>query len=105
MKKYLYILLLPLLVISVAACGGEGTDTVESGTYTGTVDNVVPEETEIYVETDAGQRLELYFTDTTELTLGGQAVPFDSLQEGQQVEVKVEKVGQRLDPLSVRILK
>ncbi len=104
MKTYLLTFLLPLLILFVTACGGGDTDVVESGTYTGTVDNVVPAETEIYVETDAGQRLELYFTDTTELTLGGQPVPFDSLQEGQQVEVTVEQVGQRLDPISVAIL-
>lgn len=105
MKKYLSILLLPLLVLSAAACGGgEQTDTVESGTYTGTIDNVVPEETEIYVKTEDGQRLELYFTDATELVRNGETVPFSALEEGQSVEVEVQKVGKRLDPLSVRIL-
>ncbi|MEX2404029.1 MAG: hypothetical protein WD625_07840 [Balneolales bacterium] len=103
MKKQLFTLLLPLIVFSVTACGGE-TGTVESGTYIGTVDNVVPEETEIYVQTNDGQRLELYFTDTTELTRNGETVAFGSLEEGQSVEVEVEKVGQRLDPISVTIL-
>lgn len=58
MKTYLLTFLLPLLILFVTACGGGDTDVVESGTYTGTVDNVVPAETEIYVETDAGQRLD-----------------------------------------------
>ena len=88
----------------LAACGGGGTDVVESGTYTGTIDELNPEETEIYVETEDGKRLELYFTDTTTLTQGGQPVPFSTLQTGQQVQVEVEKVGQRLDPISVQIL-
>lgn len=103
MKKYAFIFLLPLIVISVAACGEE-TDVVESGTYAGTIDEVVAEEKEIYVETEDNKRLELYFTETTELTQNGQIVPFDSLQQGQQVRVKIEKVGKRLDPISVQIL-
>ncbi|SMO82753.1 hypothetical protein [Fodinibius sediminis] len=90
--------------LMLAACGGGGTDVVESGTYTGTIDELNPEETEIYVETEDGQRLELYFTDTTTLTQGGQTVPFSTLQTGQQVQVEVEKTGQRLDPISVEIL-
>lgn len=81
-----------------------GTEVVESGTYQGTVDKVVPEETEIYVETAEGQRLELYFTETTTLTRNGETVAFDMLEQGQNVEVTVEKVGQRLDPVSVVIL-
>lgn len=79
------------------------TDVVESGTYQGTVDKVVPEETEIYVKTADDKRLELYFNENTELTQNGQTVPFETLKEGQTVEVTVEKVGQRLEPVSVTI--
>ena len=45
-------------------------------------------------------------TDVVEsgTTRDGQTVQFSELQEGQQVEVEVEKTGQRLDPISVRIL-
>lgn len=82
----------------------EGTDVVESGTYQGTVDEVEPEKTEIYVKTAEDQRLELYFNENTTLTRSGETVAFDQLQEGQQVEVVVEKVGQRLEPVAVRIL-
>lgn len=92
------------------ACSGggssnemENTDIVESGTYTGTTDRVDPEEKEIYVETDDGKMLELYFTDQTTLTRNGESVSFDALQQGQQVEVQIEKKGQRLEPIEVRI--
>ena len=82
----------------------EGTDVVESGTYQGTIDKVNPGETEIYVNTADDKRLELYFTETTTLERNGETVPFEQLQQGQQVEVEVEKVGQRLEPIAVRIL-
>ena len=82
----------------------EGTDVVESGTYQGTIDEVEPEKSEIYVKTDDNKRLELYFTETTTLTRNGETVAFDQLKEGGKVEVEVEKVGQRLDPIAVRIL-
>lgn len=90
------------LVFMFFACGENNT--VESGTYQGTVDEVVPEETEIYVITDDDQTLELYFTDETVLSRDGNMVEFSELQQGQKVEVEVEKVGERLDPISVKIL-
>ena len=83
--------------------GSEAQEVVESGTYTGTITEVVPEEDEIYLDVD-GKELELYFIDKTELTEGGEPAPFSALQKGQKVEVKVKKVGKRLDPLSVKIL-
>lgn len=90
------------MVFLFFACGGNNT--VESGTYQGTVDEVVPEETEIYVVTDDNQTLELYFTDETVLSRDGTVVEFSELQQGQKVEVEVERVGERLDPISVKIL-
>lgn len=83
---------------------GERTDVVESGTYQGTIDKVEPEKTEIYVTTSDDKTLELYFTENTSLTQNGETVDFSTLREGQNVEVQVEKVGQRLDPISVQIL-
>lgn len=91
------------LSIMMVACGGE-TDVVESGTYQGKIKEVEPEKTEIYVETADNKTLELYFTDQTTLMQNGEAVDFSMLQEGQNVEVEVEKVGKRLDPISVKIL-
>lgn len=85
------------------ACG-ESTDVVESGTYQGTIEEVEADKTEIYVETDDDKTLELYFTETTELTRNGSVVEFSTLEEGMRVEVDVEREGKRLNPLAVRVL-
>lgn len=95
---------LAAILLLMKACGGGGTDVVESGTYNGTIKEVEPEKTEIYVETADGKTLELYFTDQTTLTQDGNSVDFSTLQEGQKVQVEVEKVGKRLDPISVKIM-
>ena len=92
-----------LFVVALVACEG-GTDVVESGTYQGTIDEVEPEKTEIYVKTADNKTLELYFTDQTTLTQNGEPVSFEVLKEGMKVEVEVEKVGKRLDPIAVRVL-
>ena len=92
-----------ICLFTVFACG-ETTDTVESGIYEGTITEVEPEKTEIYVQTNDDKTLELYFTETTELTRGGSVVEFSELQKGQNVEVEVKKTGKRLDPVSVKIL-
>lgn len=96
-----------MLAIAVAvlmfACG-EGTDVVDSGTYPGTIDKVEADKEEIYVVTDDGARLELYFTDETVLVRNGEAVDFSVMEKGMQVEVEVERVGQRMDPIRVRIM-
>jgi hypothetical protein len=93
-----------LLLVFMVACGGESTETVESGTYEGTIQEVNAEESEIYVNISDEQTLELYFIEETELVKDTTAVPFDSLAAGQKVRVEVEKVGQRFDPLRVEIL-
>ncbi len=93
-----------LLLVFMVACGGESTETVESGTYEGTIQEVNAEESEIYVNISDEQTLELYFIEETELVKDTTAVPFDSLAAGQKVRIEVEKVGQRLDPLRVEIL-
>lgn len=90
-------------LIMMNACGNT-TDVVDSGTYQGVITEVEPDKTEIYVETDDDKTLELYFTDQTTLTQNGVAVDFSALQNGQRVEVEVEKVGNRLDPVSLIIL-
>lgn len=95
---------LAVILLVMNACGGGETDVVESGTYDGTVKEVEPEKTEIYVETADGKTLELYFTEQTTLIQNDQAVDFSTLKEGQKVQVEVEKVGKRLDPISVKIL-
>jgi CspA family cold shock protein len=80
------------------------TSVVDSGTYQVTAKKVDAEEKEIYVTTADGKTLELYFSDATKLTRGGQALGFDALQNGQKLEVQVEKSGSKLKPLSVLIL-
>ncbi len=91
------------LFLVMIACG-ESTDVVESGIYQGTIQDVEAGKNEIYVKTEDDKTLELYFTEETELTRNGSTVEFSELQEGQKVEVEVEKVGKRLDPVSVKIM-
>lgn len=102
MKKTLFSLTI-IATLFLFSCG-QSTDVVDTGTYEGTIDEVEPEKTEIYVETDDGKTLELYFTDATTLTQDGVDVEFSQLEEGQRVEVEVERIGKRLDPIAVRIL-
>jgi hypothetical protein len=90
-----------VVVFFMSSC--ESTDVVESGTYSGVIDEVEAEKSEIYVKTDDGKTLELYFIESTELTQNGEVVDFSALEEGMKVEVEVEKVGKRLDPLKVKI--
>ena len=97
------LLSIALLIIFMSSCG-EKTDVVDSGTYQGTIEEVEADKTEIYVKTADDKLLELYFTESTTLTRGGQTVDFAELKEGQKVEVEVKKEGQRLDPVSVKIL-
>jgi CspA family cold shock protein len=95
----------PALVIFflLISCG-ERTDVVDSGVYEGTIEEVEADKTEIYVKTADDKLLELYFTESTALTKGGQPVEFSELAEGQKVQVEVKREGKRLDPLSVKIL-
>ena len=97
------ILVIAFAFFVLTSCG-EKTDVVESGVYQGTVEEVEADKTEIYVKTADGKLLELYFTDKTTLTKGGETVPFSELAEGNKVEVDVKKEGKRLDPISVKIL-
>lgn len=89
-------------LLLILSCGQQ-TEVVESGTYEGKIIKVVAEEVEIYVKTADDKVLELYFTETTKLTQNGEVVPFEKLEKDQTVEVEVEKVGKRLDPISVSI--
>lgn len=92
-----------LLVGSLTGCGGEETTVVESGTYEGTISEVNADEREIYVDVPGTGTLELYFTDSTRVLQDTSQVSFDALEANQPVAVEVEKVGQRLDPVTVTI--
>lgn len=102
MKNSLMVLVILVALVAMVSCGKQ-TAVVESGTYQGTIQKVEPEKTEIYVELTDGRVIELYFTDQTTLTQNGESVEFSALAKGQTIEVKVEKVGKRLDPISVEI--
>lgn len=111
-------LLLAGMITAIAgftACGGnsnknssseeiENTDVVPSGTYQGTAEKVDSDEREIYVKTSDNKTLELYFTDSTKLLKNDQTAEFSALAEGQQLEVTVEKQGERLEPKVVKII-
>lgn len=103
MKMKFLTLAVFFVIMVLSSCGGK-TDVVDSGTYTGEIKKVEPEKTEIYVTIEDEKELELYFTDETTLTRNGNDVEFSELSEGQKVEVEVEKVGKRLDPISVKII-
>ena len=79
------------------------TSVVPSGTYTVTAERVDAKEKEIYAKTKDGKILELYLEDSTKLTQDGKPVQFNALKKGQQLEVKVEKKGNKLEPKEVRI--
>lgn len=82
----------------------EDTQLVPSGTYTGTAIIVDSEEKEIYVRLNDTTTIELYFSEDTQVMQNNQPVDFDALQEGQTVEVEVERSGESLDPKMVRIV-
>ncbi len=104
MKKTIFSLFTICSLGLIAGCGsGESTDVVESGKYKGSIAEVKPDEKEIYVQHE-DKKLELYFTDSTKLTKNGETVDFSKLKKDQQVSVKVEKMGKKLNPLAVKIL-
>lgn len=100
MRKFL--LSLSFIALLFNAC--EDVEVVPSGTYSGSITEVEADKDEIYVLLEDGKKIELYFTEDTELMEGNSTAPFSTLEEGQKVEVTVEKVGQRLDPIKVVIL-
>lgn len=107
MRSFSLALSLLLLTGLFVGCGGNGdtgdTAVVDSGTYDGTISEVNAEEREIYVDVPDAGTLELYFTDSTRVLQDTAEVSFQALQTDQSVSVQVEKVGQRLDPVTVRI--
>jgi hypothetical protein len=107
MKKALFTIAFTLLAMVVFQACGEGTesyDVVESGSYMGTIAEVEADEEEIYVDLDNGKKLELYFTPQTQVMRGENQASFSDLQEGGKIEVTVEKKGQRMEPVAVKIM-
>jgi len=94
----------PLVGLALLAACGSGIDVVDAGTYDGTVDKAVPDEREIYVSLDSGTRLELYFTDDTELLRDGRPAEFSTLSSGSDIRVTVEREGNRNVPTRVELV-
>lgn len=109
-KLFLVFVVSTSLSLAFTSCkdGGnaeiENTDVVPSGTYSGSAYKIDAEEKEVYVKTEDGKVLELYFTEETQLTGNGQPVAFNNLKEGQKLEVTVEKKGDRMEPTWVNIV-
>lgn len=103
-KIQLSIPFMGIFILGLLTACGDSTDVVDSGTYKGKIKEVEPEKDEIYVTTEDDKILELYFTEKTKLTRKGEPAEFSALEEGQKVEVEVEKKGQKLDPIRVDIL-
>lgn len=103
MTKRTFSTILILSALTLLFGCGKSIGVVDAGAYPGTIDKVVPAEQEIYVTLDGGERLELYFTDSTQLVRGGSQVAFDQLSEGAQVTVTVEREGNRNIPTRVEI--
>lgn len=112
MKTFPFAAALALLAL-VSVCPAEDDDpskeirktsVVESGTYQVTAKKVDAEEKEIYVTMEDGKVLELYFSDATKLTRGGKDAEFAALKNGQKLEVRIERDGNKLEPLAVSIL-
>ncbi|HET8887013.1 MAG TPA: hypothetical protein VFM70_11755 [Salinimicrobium sp.] len=94
-------------VFFLSSCGGENKNTtvVDSGTYTGILQEVDAAEQEIYVKTANDKLVELYFTEQTKvLTNNGETSAFNELKENGKVEITVEKKGNKNVPISVKIL-
>lgn len=105
MKKAILLSAFAGMTLFFASCDeNKKTDVVESGTYKGVAEEVDAGEKEIYVRTADKKLLELYFTDATALTKDGAPTEFSALKEGGQVEVTVEKKGNKLEPISVIVL-
>ena len=103
LRKSFFLLIGILFSVAILSGCGHNVDVVDSGTYQGKVVEVKPDEKEIYVKTEEDKTLELYFTDSTKLTQSGSPVEFSALKKDSKVEVTVEKMGKKLNPLAVKI--
>jgi len=101
--KYAISALFALLLFVVASCVDKPV-LVGSGTYKGIIHEVNAGKKRILMEELGGYLIELYFTDTTMLSEKDETLPFDALTEGRKVEVEIERNGDRITPLSVKIV-
>lgn len=95
--------LLCFALFALAGCG-QPLAVVDAGTYEGTIDKVVPAETEIYVSLDSGEQLELYFNEQTRVTQAGAPADFSAITKGASVRVTLSREGNRNIPEKVELL-
>ena len=93
-KKFFTQLFLLAIFVSVAQAA---EDIVE-----GIIVKVVPSKKESYVLAD-GKKHEYYFSDNTKILAHDKEIAFDELKEGNSVKVTANKIGKRLDPITVEI--
>tara|TARA_R110002096_G_scaffold10361_3_gene40104 strand:+ start:16528 stop:16884 length:357 start_codon:yes stop_codon:yes gene_type:complete len=97
-----------LILISITIlqiCGKEkDTALVNSGTYIGIVTDAVEPAREFYVKLTNDSLVRLNFSSETTLTKNGETVPFGELKEDSKVEVKLERMEEKMNPISVKIL-
>ncbi len=103
LMKYVISAFFALLLFVIASCVDKPI-LVGSGTYKGIIHEVNAGKRKILMEEIGGYLIELYFTDTTILIEKGETLPFSALNEGKKVEVKIKRKGDRIIPLSVKII-
>ncbi len=106
-KKLLVLLAIILTSITILQVCGNEKDTVlvESGSYIGIVTDVVEPAHELYVKlTNDSSLVRLNFSSETTLTKNGETVPFGELKKDTKVEVKLERMEEKMNPISVKIL-
>ena len=105
-KKPLALLALILISITILQVCGKEKDTVlvSSGTYTGKVTDAVEPALEFYLKLNDDSLVRLNFIGETTLKINEETVPFSELKEGTKIEVELEKMEDKMAPISVKIL-
>ena len=105
-KKLLVLLAIILTSITILQVCGKEKDTVlvNSGIYIGTVTDAVEHAREFYVKLNNDSLVRLNFSSETTLTKNGETVPFGELKKDSKVEVKLERMEEKMNPISVKIL-
>ena len=75
----------------------------EQSVVEGKIVEVVPGKKEIYVLSE-GKKHEYYFNEKTTVSKSGEPAKFADLSNGTMVKVTADKIGKRLDPVTVEIV-
>ena len=100
---FIALILISLTILQF--CGKEkDTVLVSSGTYNGIVTDAVEPAREFYLKLNDDSLVRLNFIGETTLKKNEETVPFSELKEGTKVEVELEKMEDKMAPISVKIL-